>query len=210
MKNAESIEEEYNLEKVLSTRGKQVITQSREYIFYYQYTKKTGNSSVYKCSYYRDKAHPCNAFIILTQDNNFDQKNYNLEHSDHELKTEEIKTLFEKEQINKIVKSNQNIYLLNTINVKEKMASSMDITKTKNDNLKHNINNTLKKLKPEEPDSISNIEIDDENFIDIENENIVIYKDLNILFLSKRELGKIAYENNKDIFLDATFKSCNK
>ena len=90
------------------------------------------------------------------------------------------------------------------------MASSCDITKTKKDNLKHNINNTLKKLKPEEPDSISNIEIDDENFIDIEKENIVIYKDLNILFLSKKELGKIAYENNKDIFLDATFKSCNK
>ena len=48
------------------------------------------------------------------------------------------------------------------------MVSSIDITKTKKDNLKHNINNKLKQLKPEEPDSISNIEIDDENFIDIE------------------------------------------
>ena len=45
---------------------------------------------------------------------------------------------------------------------------------------------------------------------DIEKENIVIYKYFNILSLSKKELGKIVYENNKDIFLDATFKSCNK
>jgi hypothetical protein len=86
------------------------------------------------------------------------------------------------------------------------MSSSIDITKTKNDNIKHNINNTLKKLKPEEPISISDIEIDDENFLDVEKENIIIYKDLNILFLSKKELGKIAYENNKDIFLDQLLK----
>ena len=98
------------------------------------------------------------------------------------------------------------------------MVSYIDITKTKKDNLKHNINNKLKQLKPEEPDSISNIEINDENFMglgfrvqgDIEKENIVIYKDFNILFLSKKELGKIVYENNKDIFLDVTFKNCNK
>ena len=83
MINEDSIEHEYNLERIHSTRGKQVITQSRDYIFYYQYTKKTDNSAVYKCSYYRDKACPLNAFIILTQDNNFDQNNFNLEHSDH-------------------------------------------------------------------------------------------------------------------------------
>ena len=98
------------------------------------------------------------------------------------------------------------------------MVSYIDITKTKKDNLKHNINNKLKQLKPEEPDSISNIEINDENFMglgfrvqgDIEKENIVIYKYFNILSLSKKELGKIVYENNKDIFLDVTFKNCNK
>jgi hypothetical protein len=79
------------------------------------YTKKTDNSAVYKFSYYRDKVNPCNAFIILKQDNNkFDQNNFNLEHSDHELKTKEIKTLFEKEEINKIVRNNPNVYLLNT------------------------------------------------------------------------------------------------
>ena len=45
--------------------------------------------------------------------------------------------------------------------------------------------------------------------MDIEGENIVAYKDLNILFLSKKELTKIAFINNNDIFLDATFKVCN-
>ena len=38
---------------------------------------------------------------------------------------------------------------------------------------------------------------------------IVIYKDLNILFLSKKELAKIAFINNNDIFLDAMFKVYN-
>ena len=47
MINEESIEQEYNLERVHSTRGKQVITQSRVYIFYYQYTKKQTNKSKY-------------------------------------------------------------------------------------------------------------------------------------------------------------------
>ena len=45
--------------------------------------------------------------------------------------------------------------------------------------------------------------------MDIEVENIVAYKDLNILFLSKKELTKIAFINNNDIFLNATFKVCN-
>ena len=45
--------------------------------------------------------------------------------------------------------------------------------------------------------------------MDIEGENIVAYKDLNILFLSKKELTKIAFINNNDIFLNATFKVCN-
>ena len=66
------------------------------------------------------------------------------------------------------------------------MPSSIDITMTKKGNIKHIINNKLKKLKPEEPDSIPNIEIDDLNFIDIEKGDIMIYKDLNILFLSKK------------------------
>ena len=44
----------------------------------------------------------------------------------------------------------------------------------------------------------------------IVGENIVVYKDLNKLFLSKKELAKIAFINNNDIFLDATFKVCNK
>ena len=87
------------------------------------------------------------------------------------------------------------------------MSTSLDITNTKK---YHNINNKLKKLRPEEPDSISNMEIEDINFIDIKKENIIIYKDINILFLSKEDLGKIGYENNKDIFSDTTFNSCNK
>ena len=41
-------------------------------------------------------------------------------------------------------------------------------------------------------------------------ENIIIYKDLNILFLTKKILAKIAYENNAHLFIDGTFKICNK
>lgn len=66
------------------------------------------------------------------------------------------------------------------------MPTSLDITNTKK---QHNINNKLKKLRPEEPDSISNMEIEDVNIIDIEKENIIIYKDLNLLILSKKRFG---------------------
>lgn len=205
-----SIEEKYKLEKIESKRGEIVITQSRNYIFYYEYTKKTNSSKVYKCSFYRDKIYPCKAFVILNSDQSYDQNNYNLEHSGHSIKSEQIKTLFENKEINNIINANSNIFSLNSTKIKNIMSSKIDITETKKDNLKHNIYNALKKAQPEEPKNISDIEITDNNFIDSEKENIVIYKDLNILFLSKNELAKIAYINNKDLFLDATFKVCNK
>ena len=63
-----SIEEKYKLEKIESKRGEIVIIQSRNYIFYYEYTKKTDNSKVYKCSFYRDKIFPCKVFVILNKD----------------------------------------------------------------------------------------------------------------------------------------------
>ena len=70
-----SIEEKYKLEKIESKRGEIVITQSRNYIFYYEYTKKTNSSKVYKCSFYRDKIYPCKAFVILNNDQSYDQNN---------------------------------------------------------------------------------------------------------------------------------------
>jgi len=134
------------------------------------------------------------------------QNNYNFEHSGYDIKYDEIKILFEKKEINNIIHNNPNIFLLKIPNIKNIMSSSIDIGKSK-DNLKNNINNVLKRLRIEEPDDISQININDNKFSDIEKENIIIYKDLNILFLSK--IAKIAFKNNQDIFLDPTFKSCN-
>lgn len=54
------------------------------------------------------------------------------------------------------------------------MPSKIDITETKKDNLKHNIYIALKKAQQEEPKNISDIEINDNNFIDSEKENVVI------------------------------------
>ena len=47
MINDAKIEQLYKLEKIESKRGKIVITQSRSYIFYYEYNKKSDNSQVY-------------------------------------------------------------------------------------------------------------------------------------------------------------------
>ena len=114
MINDAKIEQLYKLEKIESKRGKIVITQSRNYIFYYEYTKKSDNSQVYKCSFYRDEIHSCKAYVILNQAQQFVQNDYNLEHSAHDIKTLQIKTLYENKEINNIINNNPNLFLLNT------------------------------------------------------------------------------------------------
>ena len=118
MINDVKIEELYKLEKIESKRGKIVITQSRNYIFYYEYTKKSDNSQIYKCSFYRDKLHPCKAYVILNQAQQFDQKDFNLEHSAHDIKSAQIKTLYENKEINNIINKNPNLFLLNSTKLK--------------------------------------------------------------------------------------------
>ena len=96
------IEEKYKLEKIESKRGEIVIIQSRNYIFYNENIKKTDNSKVYKCSFYRDKIFPCKVFVILNKDQSYYQNHYYLEHSGHSIKSEQINTLFANKEINNI------------------------------------------------------------------------------------------------------------
>ena len=121
-------------EKIETKRGKIIITQSRNYIFYYEYTKKLDNSQVYKCSFYRDKTNPCKAYVIL----NHDQNNFNLEHSVLDVKTDQIKALYKNKAINNIINNNQDLFLLNSTKIKNIISSKIDISETKKDNLKHN------------------------------------------------------------------------
>lgn len=58
--------------------------------------------------------------------------------------------------------------------------------------MKNLITSALNKSGQEEPKSIEDFFMDDNNFVDIEKENNVIYKDINILVLSKKQLGKIS------------------
>ena len=108
------IEKEYKLEKLQSQNGKNIIIQNKEYIFYYIYTNKTNNNKIYKCSYYKDKKYPCKAYIILNNQDEFIQNDYNLEHSGHNDKDDKAKyinTLFAKKEINNILQINQ-IYMI--------------------------------------------------------------------------------------------------
>ena len=101
-----------NLKKLKQKEGKIVIIQSRNYIFFYEYTKKSDNSQIYKCSFYRDKLHPCKAYVILNQAQQFDQKDFNLEHSAHDIKSAQIKTLYENKEIINIINKNPNYFCL--------------------------------------------------------------------------------------------------
>ena len=77
-------------------------------------------------------------------------------------------------------------------------------------NIRQNIYNHIKKNIPKDPISINDINRNDSKFINDNGENILIYKDLNILVLTTINAVKIACENKKDLFLDATFKTVNK
>ena len=134
MLNYVKIDQLYKLEKIESKREKIVITQSRNYVFYYEYTKKLDNSQVYKFSFYRDKMYPCKAYAIWNQAQQFVQNDFNLEHSEYDIKSVQIKTLYENKEINKIINDNPNLFWLNTTKIKNIMSSKLDITETKKDN----------------------------------------------------------------------------
>ena len=99
MEDNAPIEQRFKLEKVESKKGKTVITQERKYIFYYKYTRKTDNSMLYNCSFYKDKEYPCKEYVVLNDNMTYNQNNYNFEHSGHDIKYDEIKTLFEKKKL---------------------------------------------------------------------------------------------------------------
>ena len=83
------IEVEYQLQKILSQRDKQIIIQENKYIFYYSH-KKNDNSKVFRCSVNRNKQ-ICYSYAILDKNNNFNQIDYNLSHTDHDEKIKRYK-----------------------------------------------------------------------------------------------------------------------
>ena len=77
---------------------------------------------------------PCKAYAILNQAQQFVQNDFNLEHSEHDIKSVQIKTLYENKEINNIINDNPNLFWLNTTKIKNIMSSKLDITETKKDN----------------------------------------------------------------------------
>ena len=78
--------------------------------------------------------YPCKAYAIWNQAQQFVQNDFNLEHSEYDIKSVQIKTLYENKEINNIINDNPNLFWLNTTKIKNIMSSKLDITETKKDN----------------------------------------------------------------------------
>ena len=202
------IENEYNLKICMSQRDNQIIIQENKHIFYYSHKRKD-NSRVYKCSINKESI-KCFAYIILNSDNTFNQIEYNLSHSNHNEKQNEIQTILENNTIKDIINNSFNKFKIKPNIVINEVNSRLGSIKPKYNNVRQNLYNQIKKIIPKDPININNIDRSDAKFIDKFGENILIYKDLNILVFTNKKLMRIAFENKNDLFLDSIFKAVNK
>ena len=162
------IEIEYNLKKVNSQRGKQIIIQEDKHIFNYSH-KRLDNSQIYKCSVNKDKKN-CYAYVVLDANNNFNNDDYYLDHTDHEEKQKEIQTLLENNTIKEIISKSNNKNSLKPAPIITEINNKLGAINPKYNNVRQNIYSQIKKAIPK-----------DEQFLNKKGENILIYKDMNIL-----------------------------
>ena len=85
------IEIEYKLKIILSQRDKPIIIQDNKYIFYYSHKRKD-ESKIFRCSMNRNKQ-ICFAYVILDKNNKFNQIDFNLSHTEHDDKLNEVQSL---------------------------------------------------------------------------------------------------------------------
>ena len=199
------IEEEYNLEIILSQRNQKIIIQDNKYIFYYSHTRKD-NAKVYKCSENKYKK-ACFAYIILDSNNKYNQIDNNLSHTDHDQKLKEIQSIKEVNQMKNIIKNSNDKFTLKPIQINKQITENLETINPKYNNIRQNIYNHIKKNIPQDPKSIYENRREDPKYLNDKGDNILIYKDLNILVFTTKEAVSIAFENNNDIFLDSTFKT---
>ena len=202
------IEIEFQLRLIKSQRGNEIIIEGNKHIYYYSHTRKD-NSKVYKCSVDKGKI-KCYEYIVMDTNNNFNQEDYNLTHTEHDEKQNEIQTLLENNTMKDIINKSYNKFTLKPTPIINEVFNWIGSINPKYNNVRHNLYNQFKKLIPKDPIDINSINREDDKFLDINGENILIYKDLNILVFTNSKLIKIAYENNNDVFLDATFQTVNK
>ena len=104
-----------------------------------------------------------------------------------------------------IIKKTNDKCTIKPTTINSQIANKIGYVNTKYNNIRQNIYN--QKNIPKDPISINDINRKDSNFINEKGENILIYKDL---VMTTINAVKIAFENKKELFLDATFKTVNK
>ena len=179
------IEDEYNLEIILSQRNQKIIIQDNKYIFYYSHTRKD-DSKVYKCSDNKYKK-GCFAYIIIDSNNKFNQKDNNLSHTAHYQKLKEIQSIKEVNLMKNIIRNSNDKFSLKPIQINKQITENLDTINPKYNNIRQNIYNHKKKNIPQVPKSINDIKREDSKYLNGKGDNILIYKDLKyIIFYYKR------------------------
>ena len=144
-------------------------------------------------------------YVILDKNNKFNQIDFNLSHTEYDDKLNDVQSLKEINIMKDIIKKTNDKFTIKPTTINSQIANQIGYGNTKYNNIRQNIYNHIKKNIPQDPISINNINRKDSNFINENGENILIYKDLNILVLTTINAVKIAFENKKNLFLDATF-----
>jgi len=192
------LEIQYKLKIWKSQRGNQLIIQENKHIFHYS-NKKKDNSNLSKFPVCKQSI-KCNVYDILDIYNNFNQDDYNLEHTEHDEKQKEIQILLEINTMKDIINKSYNKFSLKPTTIIIEITSKISSINLKYINLRQNIYNQSKRHIPKDPIDISHINKNDDTFLDSKGENILIYKYLNILAFTNNNLIRIVYDNKNDLF----------
>ena len=116
------IELEYQLQIILSQRDKQIIIQENKYISYYSVKKY--DSKLFRCSVNRNKQ-ICYSYVILDKNNNFNQVDNNLSHTEHDEKINEIQSLKEINTIKEIIQKINDIFTIKPISLNNQITEKL-------------------------------------------------------------------------------------
>lgn len=195
-----------NFLKSFSKRKKEIFIQDNKYIFEHIRTS-TNNVKLFRCSFFKHKKNfdICSAKIYVDNNNKFISKDSRIEHTNHNDKSEQIKGILILQETDKIVNNTKDKYSLTVSKMKAEISSKIDNNGIYWNKYYDQMNKRIKVNLEKEPNNIDQINYDHFYFKTNDNESILVNKTENYILLSTKKLADIAFHNNSDLFIDATF-----
>ncbi len=199
---------DYKFEKIFTKFNKEGYIENKEFIYYYDKTLKN-NIKIFRCNQYKNKTfnERCKCTIKVSNDKIIERTGT---HNHNKLEKNAIK-LYLKNEINKKIENSENKFdfkIKNSydnlkINIKSNNIPSFDSLKS----------SLYRKKNKELPDNVENFQEIDINspYLKTKDEKeFCFYKnDECLIFMSETQIN-ILFNNQKNIFIDATFFSAPK